>query len=120
MSVYPDFHFFFFKIGIKKAIGSLFFNTSITSIKLMSGILLFVKVTEAILNSERLGSGLTEDGLPMGISYSSHGFTKSAITNASFKAKKLPGNLFLFLLLKANCKENYFLMNAFNSLIPIL
>ncbi|PVD38742.1 hypothetical protein C0Q70_01364, partial [Pomacea canaliculata] len=50
-------------------------------------------VTEAILNSERLGSGLTEDGLPMGISYSSHGFTKSAITNASFKAKKLPDDI---------------------------
>ncbi|KAK7506505.1 hypothetical protein BaRGS_00001980 [Batillaria attramentaria] len=53
-------------------------------------------VTEAILNSERLGVGLTEDSGPMGIPISTSPHTnvkRATITNASFKAKKLPDDI---------------------------
>ena len=60
----------------------------------MSNYFLLFQVTSAILNSLKFSpSSQPEDG-PMGISVAistNTGIAKSAITNASFRAKKLPG-----------------------------
>ena len=65
-----------------------------------------MQVTEAILNSDLLALGGMGDVGPMGISMASvssnppAAITKTTITNASFKTKKLPGTpRFLSLLL---------------------